>query len=329
MIFAVVPARRHYPTILLIEVALLRFWNGVLVPRVTLIHRIAQWIVPDENLFPFPVFIVGVPKQNTNPQVDLDKIRRYQFSVHDNTRGHEHLAAPFRHVAIVKVAVLRVLQAAPTTKQNAAISYLFVAGHGFIEKIEKIVMHRDDALHEFYVPLSAGQIICEQLDRRHGADAAWVKRRGMNMPSFHETKHLTCHAAYLQSLAVKFAFERIKRFHNVADGVVAMSTRLRSLSFSGFLPDTGIGLAHHLLAEVDTDQVFLKDVVVKHVLRRLAQIDDPLSEMRRLDAIGHILRIARARGVIIPADSADSASNKMRIARILAFHKNAVAAKDR
>src|SRR5262245_6644355 len=111
--------------------------------------------------------------------------------------------------------------------------------------------------------------------------------------------------------------------------MVAMGTGLWSRSLGGLFPNARIGLAHHLFTEVDADQVLLKNIVVEHVLRCFTEIDDPFTQMGRPDAVGHILGIAGAGGVIIAADTADSTGNKMRVARILALHKDAVAAKDR
>src|SRR5215471_11409443 len=111
--------------------------------------------------------------------------------------------------------------------------------------------------------------------------------------------------------------------------MVAMRAGLRSRSFGGLFPNARIGLAHHLFTEVDADQVLLENIVVEHVLRRFAEIDDPFTQMGRPDAVGHILCIAGAGGVIIAADAADSARNEMSVARILTLHKDAVAAKDR
>ncbi len=90
----------------------------------------------------------------------------------------------------------------------------------------------------------------------------------------------------------------------------------------------GIGLLHHLLAEIHAHQVVLEDIVVEHVLRGFAQVDDPFGHGRRLDAERHVLRVSGAGGVIVAADAADAAGDEVRVARILALHENAVAAKD-
>ena len=101
---------------------------------------------------------------------------------------------------------------------------------------------------------------------------------------------------------------------------------LRSL---GLVPHAGIGLLHHLLAEVDADQVVLEDVVVEHVLGCFAEVDDPLAHGGGCDAEGHVLRIDGAGGVIVAADAADAAGDEVRVARVFALHENAVAAEDR
>ena len=93
-------------------------------------------------------------------------------------------------------------------------------------------------------------------------------------------------------------------------------------------PDAGIGLLHHLLAEVHAHQVVLEDVVVEHVLGGFAEIDDPFGHARRPDAERHVLRIGGAGGVVVAADAADAAGDEVGVARILALHENAVAAEN-
>src|SRR4029078_2781896 len=44
------PARRHHPSVVALEVALLRTWNRGLIPGMPLIHRIAERIFIDELL---------------------------------------------------------------------------------------------------------------------------------------------------------------------------------------------------------------------------------------------------------------------------------------
>jgi hypothetical protein len=43
--------------------------------------------------------------------------------------------------------------------------------------------------------------------------------------------------------------------------------------------------------------------VIEHVLRRLAEVDDPLADVRRPDAEGHVLGIGGAGGVVVAADA--------------------------
>jgi hypothetical protein len=69
--------------------------------------------------------------------------------------------------------------------------------------------------------------------------------------------------------------------------------------------------------------------VVEHVFGRLAQVDDPFRQVRRLHAEGHVLRVHRAGRVVVAADAADAAGDEMGVARVLAPHENAVAAEDR
>src|SRR5262249_4082958 len=94
-------------------------------------------------------------------------------------------------------------------------------------------------------------------------------------------------------------------------------------------PDTRIRLFDHLFAEVDADQVVLKDVVIEHVFGSLPEIDNPFSKWGRLRAEGHILRVHGAGGVIVAANPADAARNEMRVAGIFVFHEHAVAAENR
>src|SRR6185437_16026319 len=62
--------------------------------------------------------------------------------------------------------------------------------------------------------------------------------------------------------------------------------------------------------------------------RRLAQVDDPLAQVRRTDAVGHVLAVDRAGRVIVTADAADPAGDEVRVPRVLALHEDAVAAED-
>ena len=104
---------------------------------------------------------------------------------------------------------------------------------------------------------------------------------------------------------------------------------MRRRGVLGLLQHAGIGLLDHLLAEVDADQVVLEDVVVEHVLGRLAEVDDPLGHGRRADAERHVLGVTGAGGVVVAADAADPAGDEVGVARVFALHEDAVAAEDR
>ncbi len=161
------------------------------------------------------------------------------------------------------------------------------------------------------------------------ADAARVERRRVDVPALHQAEHLAGVAADLQRLAVELALERVERAHDVADGPVAVVAGVRRLGAVRPLQHARVGLLDHPLAVVHPDQVLLEDVVVEHVLRGLAEVDDPLAEVRRRDAVGHVLVVDRAGGVVVAADAADPAGDEVRVARVLALHEHAVAAEDR
>ena len=51
-------------------------------------------------------------------------------------------------------------------------------------------MQRQAAFHELGIMRQTHHVIGENLNRRHRADTARIECRGMNVPSFHQTKHL-------------------------------------------------------------------------------------------------------------------------------------------
>ena len=189
-------------------------------------------------------------------------------------------------------------------------------------------MQGHDFLHELDILHQPHEVIGEELDRRHRADAARIQRRRMHVPAFHQAEHLARQPAHLQRFAVELARERIQRAHDVGDLAIAVLLRVRAVGGLGLGENAGIGLLHHLLAEIDADQVVLEDVVVEHVLGGLAEIDDPLGHVGRANAEGHVLGIVRAGGVVVAADPADAAGDEVRVARVFALHENAVAAED-
>ena len=190
-------------------------------------------------------------------------------------------------------------------------------------------MQRHDLLHELDILHQADEIVGEELHRRHRTDAAGIERRRMNVAAFHQAEHLARHAAHLQRFAIERAGKRIQRGHDVGDRAIAVQLGIGRVGVLRLLPHAGIGLLHHLLAEVDADQVVLKDVVVEHVLGGFAEVDDPLRQVRRTDAERHVLRIGRAGRVIVAADPADAAGDEVGVARVFALHEDAVAAEDR
>ena len=190
-------------------------------------------------------------------------------------------------------------------------------------------MQRDDLLHELDVAHEPGQVVREELHRRDRADAAGVERRGVDVAALHEAEHLAGVAADLQGLTVEVAFEGVERAHDVADGAVAVLAGVRGLGRVGALEHAGVGLLDHPLAVVHPDQVLLEDVVVEHVLGGLAEVDDPLPEVGRRHAVGHVLGVDRARRVVVTADAADAAGDEVRVPGVLAPHEDAVAAEDR
>ena len=101
------------------------------------------------------------------------------------------------------------------------------------------------------------------------------------------------------------------------------------LGIRRLLPNSGIGLFHHLLAEVNAHQIVLEDIVVEHVLGRLTEVYDPFGDGWGLHAEGHILGIGRAGSVVVAADAADAAGDEVRVPRVLPLHENAVTAEDR
>jgi hypothetical protein len=151
----------------------------------------------------------------------------------------------------------------------------------------------------------------------------------MDVASLHEAEHLPGVTADVEGLPVELTLERIERPHDVADGLVAVHGGVLRLRPVGQVEDAGVGLGHHLLAVVDPDKVLLKDVVVEHVLGRFTQVDDPLTQGRRVDPVGHVLVVDGTGGVVVPADAADPAGDEVGVAGVLALHEDGVATEHR
>ncbi len=252
-----------------------------------------------------------------------------QFAVDDHARRDEHRVAPTLHVLVLEVAHLGVLEGAPAAEQRATQADLFVTGQRLVEEVEQVVVHGDDLLHELDVAHQPGHVIGHQLDGRDGAHPAGVQRGRVHVATLHEAEHLARPATDLQRLPVELAAERVERAHDVGDGLVPVRVGVRGSRPLRLGEHARIGLGDHLLAEVHADQVLLEDVVVEHVFRGLAEVDDPFAEVRRLDPVRHVLRVARTGRVVVTADAADAAGDEVGVARILALHEDRVAAEDR
>ena len=301
----------------------------VLVPRVPGVDRVAERVALDELLLPLPVVVVGAAEQDPDAQVDVHQVRGHELAVHDHARGHEHPAAPVGHVAVGEVADLGVLEGAPATEQDPAVADLLVPGQRLVEEVEQVVVQRHRLLHELDVAHQAGHVVGHQLDGGDRAHAPGVQRRRVDVAPLHQAEHLAGGPADLQRLPVEVAGERVQRAHDVRDGAVAVRGGVRRRGVLRLGEHTRVGLGDHLLAVVDADQVLLEDVVVEHVLGGLAQVDDPLAQVRRLHPVGHVLRVTGAGGVVVAADAADPARDEVRVPRVLALHEDAVAAEDR
>ena len=260
-----------------------------------LVDGIAERIAGDEGFRSLPVVVIGTAQQNANVEIDVDQIVGDQFAVDDHAGSDEHLASPLGHVFVGVIAVGRDRCRSPSSQAECAAGRPFRNRQRLVEEVEEIVVQRHDLLHELDVLHQANQIVGEELNGSHGADAAGIERGRMHVPAFHQAEHLARHAAHRQRLAIEAAGEGIERGHDVGDGAVAVLVGVGRGRMLRFFPDAGIGLLHHLLAEVDADQVVLKDVVVEHVLGGFAEIDDPLSQCGGSNAEGHVLRIARRR----------------------------------
>src|SRR5580704_13437809 len=132
MIFPIEPTRRHYPAVLVREIALLWRRQRVHVPGMAAVDRIAQWILRNERLLARPVVVVRVSEQDPNTEVDRHEIVRNQFAVDDDAWSHEHLATPVTHILVLKVAVVRILESTPASQQDPPLAVVFVAGKRLI-----------------------------------------------------------------------------------------------------------------------------------------------------------------------------------------------------
>src|ERR1700724_877612 len=102
----------------------------------------------------------------------------------------------------------------------------------------------------------------------------------MHMPPFHQAEHFARQPAHLERLTIKLALKWVASCHYLrypSTPVVLWGWRLSRFCF---LPNTRIGFADHFLAEIDADQIVLKNIVIEHVLGRLTQVNDPFRHCR-------------------------------------------------
>ncbi len=325
----VVPARAHHPAVVAVEVALLRHRNGGLVPRVAHVDGVAERVVGDEGLLVDPVLVEGAAEHDPQAEVDVDQVVGDQLAVHDDAGGDVHRLAPLVHGRVAVVDDVRVLPGAPAAQQDAALADLLVAGQCLVEEVEHVVVHRHRLLHEVDDVHEPAQVVGEGVRLRHRADPARVQRRRVDVAPLHQAEHLPGDPADLERLLVDLALEGVERLHDVGDGPVAVDVPVRRVRALGAGQQPGVGGLDHRLAEVHEDQVVLEDGVVEHVLGRFAEVGDVLGQLRRLDAVGHLLGVVGARGVVVAADAADARGDEPGVARVLALHEHRVAAEQR
>ena len=241
----------------------------------------------------------------------------------------EHVPAPVGHVFVAEVARVGVLERAPRAQEHSPAPDLLVAGEGGVEEVEEVVVERHHPLEELGVLHQPDQVVVEQLDRGHGADAARVQGGGVDVAALHQAEHLPGDPALVERLEVEVALQGVEGPHDVGDRAVAVDTGVGGLGALGQVEHARVGLPHHALAEVHPDQVLLVEVVVEHVLGGLGQVDDPLGQVGRLDPVGHLLGVHRGGGVVVAADAADPAGDHVGVAGVLALHEDAVAPEDR
>ena len=160
------PARRHDPRVFAGKIALLGSRDGRLVPRMVLIHRIAQRIFLDKLLGVLPSVVIGASEQDADVQVDIHQVRRHQFVVDDHAGSDIHRAAPFGHLLVGVIANRGIVERAPTAQQHAPPAHLFVTGKRFIEEVKQVVVQGHDLLHELHVLHQPHEVIGEELNRR-------------------------------------------------------------------------------------------------------------------------------------------------------------------
>ena len=93
----VVPARAHHPAVVpALQVPLLGLGEGGLVPRVALVHRVAQRVVGNEGLLVLPVLVVGGAEQDADAEVYVHQVRGHELAVDDDAGRNELARGPTR-----------------------------------------------------------------------------------------------------------------------------------------------------------------------------------------------------------------------------------------
>src|SRR5579884_2821139 len=138
-------------------------------------------------------------------------------------------------------------------------------------------MQWDHLLHPFDVLHQSNQVVREDLVSGNRSYTTCIEGRGMDVTPLHQTELLAGQPAHLQRLKVECPAEGIEGPHDIRDGTISVVGSVWGFSALCLLKHTGIRLTHHLLAEVNTNQILLEDVVVEHVLCGLAQIENPLA----------------------------------------------------
>src|SRR5438270_13779826 len=158
----VVPAWAHHPAVFAaLQIALLGFGYGRLVPRMPLVDWIAKRIPRYEGLLVLPVVVVRAAQKDADAKIDVDQTGGDQLAVDNDTGRDEHRPAPLLHVLIAVVAHVRVLERAPAAEQDSPSAHFFIAGQSLVEEVEDVVVERDRLLDEVQEPDQADHVIGE------------------------------------------------------------------------------------------------------------------------------------------------------------------------
>ena len=325
----VVDPRRHDPAVLVREIALLRLRQRHLVPGVAPVDRVAERVLGDERLLALhPVLEVRASEQDPDHQVDLHEVGRDQLAVDRHPGGDVPLAAPLRHVPVVVVDVVGVVEAAPVHEIGVAVADHVVPRQLPEEEVVQVVVHGDDALDVVEVPHQAHVVVGQRLVRDVRRAAAGHDRRRVRVPAAEQAVHLARVPGHLEGLQVEVPGERVQRPHDVGDRAVAVDVGVLGQLLLGLLQERRVRLLHHLLAEVHVRHAVVEDRVVEHVVGRLREVEREIAERRRLDAVGHVLVEARAGAVVVTADAADATGDEVRVPWVDPLHEDVEPAED-